>query len=252
MTSPDVDPRRIEELLLLCTAPVEQIAYDGWLVRRARNDVKRASSVSAFYASARPLAEKLDHVERLYADYGMPPLFRLTPFSRPASLDAALEQRGYERFETSLVMVNRLTASESSRPPGLRFQQTGLERFVEEAGILRGLTPERRAAEYERLHQGEVPGYCVIAYRGDEAIACGLVMLEEEFAGLFDVFVAENHRMQGAGTAISAHLLVLARRMGRERGWLSVVADNQPALATYRKLGFEPLYQYWYRRPRQP
>jgi N-acetylglutamate synthase len=252
MTNYDIDPRRIEELLLLCTAPKDQLAYEGWLVRRARNDVKRASSVNAFYSSSKPLQEKIDHVERLYSEYGMPPLFRLTSFSRPFNLDEALEQRGYERFETSLVMVSSLDASAPPLPEGLRFRQTALERFVEDAGTLRGRTPEQRRAEYERLREGEVPGYCVIAYLGDEPVACGLVMLEEEFAGLFDVFTAEQHRGRGIGTATTAHLLQLAKRMGRERGWLSVVAENQPALKLYRKLGFEPLYEYWYRRPKQP
>jgi ribosomal protein S18 acetylase RimI-like enzyme len=35
--------------------------------------------------------------------------------------------------------------------------------------------------------------------------------------------------------------------MGAQVGWLSVLADNVPAVAAYRKLGFETLYEYWYR-----
>jgi hypothetical protein len=83
MTGDDVTPQTLEEILLFCTAPREQLAYDGWLVRRARNDVKRARSVNAFYGSTRPLAEKIEHVEKLFAEYELPPVWRLTRFSRP-------------------------------------------------------------------------------------------------------------------------------------------------------------------------
>jgi ribosomal protein S18 acetylase RimI-like enzyme len=47
--------------------------------------------------------------------------------------------------------------------------------------------------------------------------------------------------------ATSVHLLRLARQRGAERAWLSVVADNAPALRLYEKLGFSPVYDYWYR-----
>jgi len=112
---------------------------------------------------------------------------------------------------------------------------------------MRGRTPEQIEAEFRRLHHGEVPGYCTIAYAGGEALGCGLVMKEQKFAGLFDVFVVESARGRGIGTEISAQLLATARRMGATVGWLSVLAGNAPAVAAYRKLGFETLYEYWYR-----
>ena len=240
-------PQRLEEILLLCTVPREQIAYDGWLVRRARDDVKRARSVNAVFGSTKPLAEKIDSCERLYADYALPPVFRLTPFSTPPTLDDALAQRGYVVLEPSLVQVTRLSGPLPPAPDGLRFQSMLLERWVEDAGAMRGLSPERRAAEFDRLHNGEAPGYCSIAYAGDQPVACGLVIQEEEFAGLFDIFVVPDQRRRGIGTAISAHLLRTAQRMGARIGWLSVLADNAPALAAYAHLSFKALYDYWYR-----
>jgi GNAT superfamily N-acetyltransferase len=247
MTVEGIDARRIEEILLLCTVPREQLAYDGWLVRRARNDVKRARSVNAYYGSTQPLDAKIDHCERLYAEYGLPPVFRLTPFSIPETLDDALARRGYEVFEPSLVQVNRLSGPLPPPPDGLRFETMLLERWVEDAGVLRGLPRERRAAEFDRLHDCEAPGYCTITYVGAEAVACGFIIHEQEFAGLFDIFVAASHRGRGVGTAVSAQLLRTAQRMGARVGWLSVLADNAPALAAYAHLGFETLYNYWYR-----
>ncbi|HEX5141155.1 MAG TPA: GNAT family N-acetyltransferase [Dehalococcoidia bacterium] len=242
-----VSPAAVEEILLLCTAPVEQVAYDGWLVRTPPNDVKRASSVNAFYGSTRPLAEKIEGCEALYAKAGLPPIWRLTAFSKPSTLDGALADRGYVRFEPSLVQVSALNRPLGAPPEGLRFESMILERWLEVSGGMRGRTPEQIESEFRRLHHGEVPGYCSIAYDGDEAVACGLAMHEQEFAGLFDVFVTEEHRSRDIGTAVSAHLLTTARRMGATVGWLSVVAENVPALAAYRKLGFETLYEYWYR-----
>jgi GNAT superfamily N-acetyltransferase len=174
-------------------------------------------------------------------------VFRLTPFSVPPALDGTLAQRGYVVFEPSLVQITRLSGPMPSPPDGLRFESMLLERWVEEAGAMRGLPPERRTAEFDRLHNGEAPGYCTMAYVEDEAVACGLVIHEEEFAGLFDVFVTPEQRGRGIGTAVSAQLLRTAQRMGARIGWLSVLADNAPALAAYAHLGFETLYEYWYR-----
>jgi len=250
MTVEGLAPGRLEEILLLCTAPVEQAAYDGWLVRTPQHDVKRASSVNAFYGSTKPLDEKIARCEAMFSKAGLPPIWRLTPFSKPSTLDASLEARGYVRFEPSLVQVARLTKPFAAPPEGVEFRSMILERWLEEAGEMRGRTPEQIEAEFRRLHHGEVPGYCTIAYIGEEPVACGLVMKEQEFAGLFDVFVTEEHRGRGIGTAISAQLLTTARRMGATMGWLSVLADNAAAVAAYRKLGFETLYEYWYRARR--
>jgi len=242
-----LEPSQVEEIMLLCTAPVEQVAYDGWLMRTPQHDVKRASSVNAFYGSTKPLDEKIVRCEAIFSDAGLPPIWRLTPFSKPSTLDAALADRGYVRFEPSLVQVARLTKPFAAPLEGIEFRSMILERWLEEAREMRGRTPEQIEAEFRRLHHGEVPGYCTIAYAGGEAVGCGLVMKEQEFAGLFDVFVVESARGRGIGTEISAQLLATARRMGATVGWLSVLADNAPAVAAYRKLGFETLYEYWYR-----
>jgi len=242
-----LEPSQVEEIMLLCTAPVEQLAYDGWLVRTPQHDVKRASSVNAFYGSTKPLDEKIVRCEALFAEAGLPSIWRLTPFSKPSTLDAALEARGYVRFEPSLVQVARLTKPFAAPLEGIEFRSMILERWLEEAGEMRGRTLEQIEAEFRRLHHGEVPGYCTIAYTGGETVGCGLVMKEQGFAGLFDVFVVESARGRGIGTEISAQLLATARRMGATVGWLSVLADNAPAVAAYRKLGFETLYEYWYR-----
>jgi len=247
MSSSESEARRIEELLLNATQPAQQLQYDGWLLRLAHNDVKRASSINPAFGSTLPLEEKIEHCERVYGENGMPPLYRLSDLSKPASLDAELERRGYGRFERSLVMSMPLGAPLPPTRTDLRFEQPQLDRWLDLVSAMRGLTPERQRAERERLFESTLPGFAVVAWLGDEAVACGLVMIEEDYAGLFDLATLKGHRREGIGLATCVHLLHLARQRGAERAWLSVVADNAPALRLYEKLGFAPVYDYWYR-----
>jgi ribosomal protein S18 acetylase RimI-like enzyme len=72
-------------------------------------------------------------------------------------------------------------------------------------------------------------------------------MVEEDYAGLFAVCTLDEYRNQGIGMALCAHLMRTARLHGADRCWLSVVADNLPALRVYERLGFSRVYEYWYR-----
>jgi ribosomal protein S18 acetylase RimI-like enzyme len=242
------EARRIEDLLLNATQPAQQLQYDGWLLRLARNDVKRASSVNATYGSSLPLDQKIQHCERVYAEAGLPPLFRVTPFSKPARLDEALAGRGYEQFERSLCMSASLEEAPPVSRADLRFERPHLSRWLDIAAELRGLSEECRQAEYERLFESTLPGFSLIAWLGEEAVGCGLTMVEDEYAGLFDVCTSEAHRGRGIGTALCVELMRTARLHGAGHAWLSVLDDNAPALRVYEKLGFRPVYDYWYRR----
>ena len=244
------EARRIEDLLLDATQPAQQLQYDGWLLRLAPNDVKRASSVNPIYGSSLPLEEKIPYCEGVYTEHGLTPFFRMTPFAQPGSLDETLEAHGYERFERSLCMSAPLAAPLPETRTALRFERPHLDRWLQLVAEMRGLTPERRQAERERLFDSTLPGFAVVAYAGDEAAGCGFVMIEEDYAGLFDITTLAARRNQGIGRATCAYLMRLARQHGAERAWLSVVADNEPAVRLYEKLGFAPVYDYWYRRPR--
>jgi ribosomal protein S18 acetylase RimI-like enzyme len=245
----EAEAPRIEDLLLNATQPQQQVQYDGWLLRMARNDIKRASSVIPHYGSTKPLEEKIAHCEHVYGQQGLPVIFRLTPFSKPRGLDEALSERGYAVIERTLCMSASL---QKSKPvpdnAGLRFERPHLSRWLDIAAPLRGLTPERKQAEYARLFEATLPGFAFIAWQGDEPVACGLTMVEDDYAGLFDVCVAELHRRRGFGAALCFELMRTARLHGAGRAWLSVVADNTPALRLYEKLGFRRVYDYWYRR----
>ena len=65
--------------------------------------------------------------------------------------------------------------------------------------------------------------------------------------GLYDVFTAESSRGQGWSRRLCECLLSMARQQGARIGYLQVDADNAPARAVYRRLGFADGYSYHYR-----
>ncbi len=243
----DAEARRVEDLLLNSTQPAQQLQYDGWLLRLAHNDVKRASSVNPIYGSSLPVEEKIAHCERVYAEHGLPALYRMTSFAQPPSLDETLEARGYERFERSLAMSAPLDAPLPEVRDDLRFERPHLDRWLDLVSEMCGLTPEGRRAERERLSESTLSGFAVVAWDGDEAVGCGFLMIEDDYAGLFDIATVASQRRKGIGMATCVNLMRLARQHGASRAWLSVVADNEAAVRLYERLGFAPVYDYWYR-----
>ena len=78
------DLRRVEEIGLNALQTQQQLFYDGWLLRLSPGKAKRARSVNAFFGSTLPLSRKIAHCERVYAEHGLPLLFRITPFVQPS------------------------------------------------------------------------------------------------------------------------------------------------------------------------
>ena len=96
--------RRIEEASLNAWPALEQMLFDGWILRFAQGYTKRANSVNPLYGSSLDVIEKVDICEELYAARGLPSVFRLTPFSSPTDLDQVLESQGYRKADPTFVL----------------------------------------------------------------------------------------------------------------------------------------------------
>ncbi len=246
-----MDNRRLEEVLLNATAPPEQLLYDGWLLRLSREHIKRASSVNATFASTLPLAEKVSTCERVYRERGLVPIFRVTSQPVEPGLDAELDARGYRIFEPSLVQAASLVgwSTDTATPPGLRFEAMEMEPWVAMVGRLRGWPQHDVEAHTRRMGASVLDSHCVSLIAGEAVAACGLVTIEGEYAGLFDIYTPPEHRGKGLATVLCRRLLAIGRENGAMAGWLSVLAANAPALRVYERLGFTTAYEYWYRVP---
>jgi len=241
------EARRLEERALNASGAFQSIIYDGWLLGYRPGPTKRLRCVNPFYPSTVPIPEKIAYSAAFYASVGLPAVFRLLPFSEPPELDGWLEDHGWVRFERTLVAQASL---EGLPAPALAGNAVAIVDAVEWIGLsaeLLDVGQEALPRLLERTATYPLPQAGAVIRRDGEVVACGLVKVEGDHAGLFVINTAQAWRGRGLGRAIVAALLAEARQRGAAKAYLQVTADNAPALALYAHFGFTTAYEYWYR-----
>ena len=238
----------VEEAGLNALQTQRQLFYDGWLLRVSPGKAKRARSVNPYFGSTLAVDIKIGHCEQLYADHGLPTLFRMTPFSHPPHLERALEERGYVVYQPTYVQLVPLDRPpEASAETGIELAAPPIEEFVDEVAALRGSSTEQRAAHLERLASTPLATRAIVARQDGRAIGCGQVALDRGLAGIYDMVTDAAFRGRGAASQIVVELLRWAWQNGATHAYLQVDSENTPALAVYRKFGFATAYTYHYR-----
>ena len=150
-----LDLIRIEESGLNVLQTQRQLFYDGWLLRLSPGSARSAPAASTRSSARRCRSSARSPIARTSTrSTALPTLFRITPLSQPADLDAALGARGYEAFGETLVQALAL-----DHPPALPDHDDAVvveapdaPAFVEAVGELRDSTPAaaRRASRTPR------------------------------------------------------------------------------------------------------
>lgn len=79
----------------------------------------------------------------------------------------------------------------------------------------------------------------VVAWHGDDAVGHAMLVPDRHGASELAIFVLREYQEAGIGTQLIEGLLGAGRRAGLDRVWLTVERWNRPAIALYRKVGFE-------------
>jgi ribosomal protein S18 acetylase RimI-like enzyme len=250
---PNPPPEIIEEVCLNAWPALQDVHYDGWLVRFADGLTKRTNSANAVRRGVLPIREKITHCEALYRAQSRPPIFRVLSYLSDG-LDGALAERGYRQIDDTLTLYADLSATPPVAP-----------------GFAAELTPTPPSAEWlaaRRRFQGmddadgatleKVLGALAIpaifgAVRGPDgqivSIAKGAV--HHGIACLNLVATSPAVQRRGYSRACVSGVLQWAVREHGVRGaCLQVLASNAPAIALYRQLGFDReayRYHYWVR-----
>lgn len=245
--------KSIEELTLN-TWPAEQsVLLQGWVIRSAAGYTKRANSVSPLYGeeeSGNSLMRKIQLVEQYYENAGLKPIFKITPYAQPESLDEALAACGYTVVEPSSVRVMNLMNLPSYYSSGAyevcvqnELSEEWLEAFAEMTELSTvNRNTMRRMLSATHLKQG----FALLKNNGIPSV-CGLGVIQHGYIGLYDIVTATAYRRQGMAEHLLLELLHWGKRQGATDSFLQVVLTNQGASALYDKLGYKEIYQYWYR-----
>ncbi|RRR97374.1 GNAT family N-acetyltransferase [Glycomyces terrestris] len=227
-----------ERLLAETWPAVETERLGGWVLRAAEGFTNRANSVLALTAPEGGTDAAVAAVEAWYAARGLPPKFSTAgPVTR--RLEDELAARGWEPQLDTVVMVKALNGS------GYRGEAVVTDAPSPEflAQTARGA---REAVAARVLGSGPDRGYAEIR-RGGALIARGRGATAGDLLALTNIGTSEAHRRQGLGTEVLAALEAWGAARGAARAALQVEADNAPAIAMYRRLGYAERYRYRYR-----
>ncbi|MBU6257157.1 MAG: GNAT family N-acetyltransferase [Burkholderiales bacterium] len=252
MAEPDDLLSRVEDAGLNASAPPQQRWLDGWILRFSPGQAKRARCVNAVALGRTGVDIKFQRASRAYAEAGLPLIFRVTPFSLPADLDAELERLGCTAFDDTRVMVQASLPPPAplALPAGCVWAPLAGRAYAEALGALRGSTPIEIRAHAERLALSPVPyrGLAIRRAADGELLACAQFAREADLVGLYDVHTRIEHRGRGLGRLLCRRLLAEAAREGARSGYLQVDGGNEAARRIYRHLGFDDAYAYHYRQ----
>lgn len=245
-----VVPSTAEELALEATVArgwraAETAELGGWLLRATGGFTSRANSVLPLRAAGRPLDEALETVRGWYAERGLPARLQL-PVEARRLLDAELAERGWSAESPTHVLAARLDllAGGAGRDaPPVRIadapDDTWLARYRGGAAatdVARGL-----------LSRHDRAAFAAVTVDG-RTLAIGRGTVDGEWLGVTAVEVDESARRHGLATAVMRALWRWGAAQGARRSHVAVTADNGPALALYRRLGYWQHHDYHYRR----
>lgn len=238
---------RVEDAGLNAVQPPEQLLYDGWLLRYSAGKARRARSVNALAEGRLALPMKIDRCRQLYARAGLACLFRITPFSRPVTLDQELARQGFVAEDETRVMT--LGLSGALDPVKHRFREIGIDEFAQQAGELRGSPPLQVQAHAARMAASPplLRARRLALFDGGRIVAVGQSVQECGLVGLYDIITAQSARRRGLATALTVELLRRALDDRATVAYLQVSLDNIAARQVYSKVGFVDCYAYWYR-----
>lgn len=241
-------PETLQQLMTAGMPPLQVHRLGEWTLRAGAGFTMRANSALPVGDPGRPMAAALDRVETFYAARDLPARIQVTD----GPLAALAQRRGWQPSERTWVMaadprgvVAALGASlDGAAPP-------------DGTVLHRAAAPDARwwdgATDRERLHHkvfgamlelAAAPQYLTLT-RGTDVLGVARTATDAGWTGLFSVHVDPAARRQG----VAAALLRAAAEQAAARQaalYLQVRADNEPAVALYRKAGMSLHHEYRY------
>jgi ribosomal protein S18 acetylase RimI-like enzyme len=230
--------------------PATSTHYDGtWAIRlTGGHPAKRLNSVNPLDPSDHAYVDaRLELAKRKFDSFGRPLVFRQSPLA-PPELETLLDDRGWDRFDESIVMMLDLSEIDlSDETDFVPIRDTGywVDSFLELSFEPKTMKP----GLFEVISSIQPNCGLFVKNKDNQRVAAVRCVHDNDLAGIFDLVTGADFKRQGYGRTLMGSALKWAKLSGARNAWLQVVADNTPAVELYQGFGFQELYRYSYRKP---
>jgi ribosomal protein S18 acetylase RimI-like enzyme len=171
------------------------------------------------------------------------PVVRVTPQLSASTIKAITDWWGYAAVDETVVMAK--STGSCSSPEGVQVVECDDPDFLSDVVEL-NQRPDSSFDAWGRM-MTRVTHRAAGLWVASQAV--GLVVKSGEFAAVYSVAVAPEHRRKGLARAVMDAADVWAAERGCTTSFLQVVGNNQGGLALYETLGFTEVYRYHYLEP---
>ena len=243
---PETDIEAIERATVAAVAPDLTEELDGWLLPFAEGTVNRAKSAVPLHRGAGDAAT-LDRIEDRYDSRQSVPLLRLADADCFDGLRAELERRHYARDNPTLVQLGstpRMLQVAEGRGAPADVDTTPDDAWAA-LFLGEGFDPVDGAHRVRTLSRAKGTLFASVREDG-RTLAAGAMAFGHGWCSVHGMRTDQAQRGRGLAGRVLAGLAQAAMSRGFERVFLQVDAANPPALALYKRAGFETCWQYRY------
>jgi ribosomal protein S18 acetylase RimI-like enzyme len=248
---PNALAARVEDVCLNVWPALQEIHFDGWLIRLADGQTRRTNSVNILHDGLRPAEEKIAYCEAVYRRHGLATYFRILS-TAGEDIDRLLERRGYDAQDETITLFMNFArhAPEPSRAAVELTPDAPSHEWLAARARFARSTPEEILKVGKILQNLALPAvFAAVRDEGGAIRSLAKGAVHDGIVCMNLVATDPAFRRRGHSRAcLSAVLNWAARACGATGACLQVAATNTSAIALYQSLGFnEELYRYHYR-----
>ncbi|WBU62988.1 GNAT family N-acetyltransferase [Paracoccus aerodenitrificans] len=187
--------------------------------------------------------DDIDRAVEIHQGWSQNPAFRV-PEGHP--LEEILKTRDWQPNTRTLILSAAVTElADRDIPPVTSFAIWPPLAIQKELWTEQGIG----AARQEIMSRVELPKTSILGRIDDRAAGTAFVAAARDHAALHALEVIETQRRKGLAGWIVRNAAFWAQQQGCKTMFLAVTAQNRPAIALYKTLGFSEIaaYHYWQR-----
>lgn len=238
---------RVEEACRRAWPAHEESERGDWRLRFNHGLSRRANSANPICMTDGDIGGVIDWVEMECAARGQRSIFRV-PGLVDSEIDRQLAARGYAIEAESNTLYAELFPMPMRRDPDVVILDRPNDAWAKAMGSLQQWDATRLSHFRATTQRIKVPAGFMALSIGGSIAAMAYGAIHDDIVCLESVVTDPARRRQSHGQRLLGALLAWAIDMGARSACLQVEADNAPALALYRQMGFiRDLYPYRYR-----